>query len=225
MLKAKISEIFSSIQGEGIYLGEKQVFVRFAGCNLKCAYCDTRHDKYEEYTADGLLNQIRSFGKDFHSVSFTGGEPLLQKDFLKVLLPLIRKEGYSIYLETNSTLPDALKELIADIDIIAMDIKLPSSTGISLDYWKSHHEFLRFASQKDIFVKAVVCSSTRLEDVLTMLQLLKSLKYTGVVVLQPNSFEGRNSLGHKLEIFKKTCEGQGVAACVIPQMHKVIGVR
>ena len=90
-MTGKISEIFSSIQGEGIYAGERQVFARFAECNLRCSYCDTKFDSYREYTPGELLSEIASFGKGFHSVSFTGGEPLLQKDFLREILSLIKQ--------------------------------------------------------------------------------------------------------------------------------------
>ena len=85
-MKAKIAEVFDSVQGEGIYLGERQLFVRFFGCNLSCDYCDTRPDRYLEYEPHELFDEIKLYGNNFHSICFTGGEPLLQKDFLKVVL-------------------------------------------------------------------------------------------------------------------------------------------
>ncbi|MCM8763078.1 MAG: 7-carboxy-7-deazaguanine synthase QueE, partial [Candidatus Omnitrophica bacterium] len=77
-MQAKIAEIFKSIQGEGIYQGREQVFVRFYGCNLKCQFCDTPLTHYEELRPEELLNRINIFGVDYHSLSLTGGEPLLQ---------------------------------------------------------------------------------------------------------------------------------------------------
>ena len=89
-LEGKVSEVFKSIQGEGLYQGVDQVFVRFFGCNLKCNFCDTELDYYKKKTTSELFNEINSFG-DCHSLSITGGEPLLQIDFLKDLLKFLKK--------------------------------------------------------------------------------------------------------------------------------------
>ena len=84
--KAKISDIFKSIQGEGLYQGEEQLFVRLYGCNLQCKYCDTRLDYYEEKTVDELISLLDSDAfSGVQSVALTGGEPLLQPEFIKVL--------------------------------------------------------------------------------------------------------------------------------------------
>ncbi|MCX5680766.1 MAG: 7-carboxy-7-deazaguanine synthase QueE [Candidatus Omnitrophica bacterium] len=133
-MNAKISEIFKSIQGEGKYLGVSQVFVRFFGCSLNCKICDTPYAKgnsaeYEEYTSGKLLSEIRRLSQGIHSVSLSGGEPLEQKDFLKSFLPLLKKQGMKTYLETNGVLFENLKEVIKHVDIVAMDMKLPSATG------------------------------------------------------------------------------------------------
>ena len=81
-MKAKITEIFSSIQGEGPYVGIKQVFVRFFGCNTKCVWCDTQKSSFKEYSIKEAASKIRLLSAYSHSVSFTGGEPLLYKDFI-----------------------------------------------------------------------------------------------------------------------------------------------
>lgn len=221
----RINEIFSSIQGEGIYFGRKQVFVRFSGCNLSCGYCDTEFEKFEEYDSDGLLKKIQSYGPDFSGVSFTGGEPLGQKDFLKESLRLVKEKGYQTYLETNGTLSAALNEVIDAVDIVAMDIKLPSSSGFPDDYWKQHYDFLNIARAKDVFVKVVVGVNTSREDFLKMLDLLRALDYLGVVVIQPNSRDSGEGLVDNLALFKKVCAEYSIPSCVIPQLHKMIGVR
>lgn len=108
----KIKEIFASIQGEGPYVGVKQLFIRFCNCNLKCNYCDTEFssdDDFEEYTPQTLVEKIREYNLEtIHSVSLTGGEPLLSAEFLKTFLPLT---GKKIYLETNATLADKFEEV------------------------------------------------------------------------------------------------------------------
>jgi len=85
MRKAKIAEVFESFQGEGIYAGVKQVFVRFFGCNLACIFCDTPLKHFKEYSPNALKKEISRFS-GYHSLCFTGGEPLLQADFLKGFL-------------------------------------------------------------------------------------------------------------------------------------------
>lgn len=223
-MKGRISEIFSSIQGEGIYAGQSQVFARFAECNISCSYCDTKFDLYREYDSKELLSEIESFGKGLRSVSLTGGEPLYQKDFLKEILCLLKQRGYKTYLETNGTLPLALKEVISNVDIVAMDIKLPSSGDNHCAYWQEHRDFLKISLGKDVFVKAIICCSTTQEDYLDMLNLLKGMDYRGTLVLQPNSFE-KERLREKLAAFKKYAQPYSFSVRVIPQIHKLIGVR
>ena len=130
-MKAKINEIFSSIQGEGPVVGYKQLFIRFCYCNLNCQYCDTEFTTGKEYTPNELFEKIRNEYdlSTFHSISLTGGEPLLSIDFLKEFLPLI-KPYCKIYLETNATSDKKLEQIKDYIDIISADIKLKSSTGL-----------------------------------------------------------------------------------------------
>ncbi|MBI3008449.1 MAG: 7-carboxy-7-deazaguanine synthase QueE, partial [Candidatus Omnitrophica bacterium] len=111
-MKTKISEIFSSIQGEGLYLGKRQIFVRFYGCNMRCAYCDTMPSRYEELSVGDVLNRINSCLKDRVTVSFTGGEPVVHVVYLKLLLKELKTLGLKTYLETNGTLPGALNKVI-----------------------------------------------------------------------------------------------------------------
>ncbi|RKY31715.1 MAG: 7-carboxy-7-deazaguanine synthase QueE [Candidatus Omnitrophota bacterium] len=223
MIKGKISQIFLSIQGEGLYLGEKQVFIRLFGCNLGCKFCDTRLDYFEERSSEDLLNRIKLYGSSFHSVSFTGGEPLLQKDFLKEILQLTQGSGLKNYLETNGTLFNELKEVIDYVDIIAMDVKLPSSTGLG-HYWQEHRNFLEVASRREVFIKAVICSSTSKEDILKALSLIKEINPQAMLFLQPNSNGNELFLQDKAESLRNLALENGVTACVIPQMHKIVGV-
>jgi organic radical activating enzyme len=224
-MKGKISEVFDSVQGEGLYLGEKQLFVRFFGCNLWCRFCDTKQDAYIEYEPQELFEELKLYGNVHHSISFTGGEPLLQKNFLKEVLKLTRKDGYKHYLETNGTLVSELEDIIDYLDIIAMDLKLPSSTDM-VCVWGMHRRFLRVASQKEVFLKTIICESTKESDLREATSIIREINNSAVLILQPNSHE-RNSkaLQEKLLLFKDLCRKDRVTACVIEQMHKVIGVR
>ena len=125
-MKAPIIEIFSSFQGEGLFIGQRQIFVRFAGCNLNCSYCDTGDSKSEKsgklMTVDEVVDSINDIlTPDCHVVSFTGGEPSLYPDFINEVSKQI---DLDILLETNGTLPNNIA-MIEKLDIVSLDIKLP----------------------------------------------------------------------------------------------------
>jgi len=224
-MKARIAEVFQSVQGEGVYLGERQIFIRFYGCNLNhCRFCDTQLYSFEEYEASDLFRYLKSGFKGIDSISLTGGEPLVQRYFLKEFLPLIKQEGFKTYLETNATLPGALRYIIDYIDIIAMDFKLPSSTGLR-DFWQEHRRFLRIASQREVFIKAVICNTTKLEDLKKALQLLSDFNREIPLILQPNSFEMDTLLMNKIQEFQRFSLGFISDVRVIPQMHRLVGVK
>ena len=224
-MKARIAEVFVSIQGEGIYLGREQIFIRFFGCNLnRCRFCDTKSDSFKEYESYDLLIYLKSSFDDLRFVSLTGGEPLVQKDFLKEFLPLIKQSGFKIYLETNATLPQALSEIIDYIDIISMDFKFPSSTGLG-DFWQEHESFLRIASQKELFVKAVICNTTELVDLKKAIHLLSNFNQDCPFILQPNSFENDRSLMNKIKEFQRFSLEFLSDVKVIPQMQRLVGLK
>ena len=148
----------------------------------------------------------------------------MQKDFLKEILALTKNEGYKNYLETNGTLPYALAEVIDFVDVVAMDVKLASSTGL-LDYLAQHAAFLKIASQKEVFVKSVICEETKEEDLKKALFMLRKINPKAVFVLQPNSSQDYISLEAKLGFFKGMATKFDLNARIIPQMHKLAGVK
>ena len=178
MSSANVIEIFSSVQGEGKFLGCRQIFVRLADCNLDCAYCDTDFRRAEfcrVETAAGSMTFrdvknpldaaqvaeiIKNFSEDVptQAVSFTGGEPLLHWQFVREVASLVKNFGVKIFLETNGTLPDELAKISDAVDIVSMDIKL----GQNL--FDVHEKFLRVAQGKDLCVKIVVTGETTREE-------------------------------------------------------------
>jgi 7-carboxy-7-deazaguanine synthase len=223
-MKAKISEVFDSVQGEGIYMGERHVFVRFFGCNLQCRFCDTKTLRYTEYEPGALLDEIKKYQRVSGVISYTGGEPLLQKDFLKEMLPLALKNNFKNYLETNGTLPDALAEVIDFVQVIAMDVKLPSSTGLA-PFWDAHRKFLKIAHKKDVFLKAIVCESTTDADIHELICMIEDTHLAVPLVLQPDSNADLSVLKKKIDKYMSWCTSEGIATCFIPQMHKLLGVK
>ena len=218
-MKTKINEIFSSIQGEGPVVGYKQLFIRFCGCNLKCEYCDTEFLQGEEYTAQELYEKVsKEYDlRSFHSVSLTGGEPLLHAEFLKEFLPLIKEET-KIYLETNATLPKNL-EIIKDyIDIISADIKLAIDPKI-------HREFFAKCRGVDTFAKIVFDENITDEQIQTCCEI--GSKFGIELVLQPKmGIDNKMCVTSEfcnLNLDKFTSIYHNVR--LIPQVHKFLDVR
>lgn len=227
--KAKIIEIFSSIQGEGPYIGVKQLFIRFSGCNLQCDYCDTNSDfsgSCLEFTPEELRKYIQDFNlRTVHSISITGGEPLIWADFLQEFLQEISSlTGSKIYLETNSTLKNNLEKIIDYIDIISADIKLPSASGIEGSF-AIHDEFFKTAKKydKEIFAKVVFDENILDDEIAHCLKLAE--KYNLPLVLQPKTSGEKISVEPEkiLEIFNKFLDNYPNVR-LIPQVHKFLGV-
>lgn len=234
-------EVFSSIQGEGKYVGYRQVFVRLAGCNMACAYCDTPASRRAEpagrvertpggrdffaaanpvtpvVLAGHVNNLLRS---PHHSVSLTGGEPLCQAAAVAELAPLLAGR---VYLETNGTLPDELSCVLPHVDVIAMDIKLPSTSG--REWWDEHRRFLRAAAARDLFVKVVLTAATGDDEFRQAIGLMAAVDRRIPVVLQPVS-PVHNVTGIAPEAVLRLV-ALALADLddvrVIPQTHKMMG--
>ncbi|MBM7855285.1 organic radical activating enzyme [Desulfohalotomaculum tongense] len=200
-------EIFSSVQGEGPLLGCRQIFLRLAGCNLNCCYCDTpinvgeKGCKIEPVSGSSrfvylpwpleLEQVVRTIHKYYHlskhhSVSITGGEPLQHHGLLRKMLPRLKGSRYGIFLETNGTLPNQLRQVIDYVNIISMDIKLPSVANIK-PCWNEHREFIRIALSREIYlyIKVVVSDKTSREDLNILWQMLKEEAPGVTLVIQP----------------------------------------
>jgi 7-carboxy-7-deazaguanine synthase len=124
----KISEIFLSIQGEGLDTGLPTVFIRTAGCNLKCAWCDTKYALRggTETGIDDILKRVRAF--KCRRICVTGGEPLAQPETMTLLRRLLSR-GYDVSVLTNGSLPVGPLFTLPHMRYlrISMDIKCPSS--------------------------------------------------------------------------------------------------
>lgn len=188
---APVQEVFSSLQGEGPFVGQRQLFIRFAHCHLKCAYCDTAM-----MTKDGLCHienkpgDASSIGKlenpvstevllkamaplikqyNHKTLSFTGGEPLLYHRFLAKLFKQVKQtygDKPGLYLETSGTQPEFLETVLPWTDIVAMDFKLPSTTKEKAEY-QAHSEFYKMARQNlkaYTFVKLIFDETTTNEE-------------------------------------------------------------
>jgi len=121
----KIYSVFKSLQGEGLTIGAPTAFIRTSGCPLRCTYCDTPQafEQGEEMSIDAILSNVAKLR--CQHVCLTGGEPLAQKDSMKLLEKLLQK-GYQVVLETNGAMPLDEMPCVENLTI-SMDIKCPSS--------------------------------------------------------------------------------------------------
>lgn len=245
MIEPILTEVFSSIQGEGLYCGCRQIFIRLADCNLSCAYCDTDYTKaslFQLETAPGsgfftavenppvrdvflptLIHWLAALPGAHHSFSITGGEPLCQTEALRWWLPQLR-ELLPVHLETNGTLPAALGPLLPWCDFISMDIKLTSVTSVATP-WELHRDFLALATQCACQVKAVIGPKTSKEEVLMVAELMRDIASGVTLILQPLTINECPAVSPQ-----QLLEHQAAAAAVhsrtriIPQMHRFMAL-
>ena len=241
-MQDQLIEIFSSIQGEGKYVGCRQVFVRFADCNLRCAYCDTDYRRNKTCSVekqagtmhfdevpnpigiDAVLESINRLMKEVptQAVSFTGGEPLLHSMFIKKIAAKI--DGAKRLLETNGTLPKELEGVIDAIDIVSMDIKLPRLIGAN--FFEQHREFLKLLRRKDHYVKLVIDNEMTRDEFWSALDLLISAARDTPVIIQPVTPVGMIRAARPEMILWCQAEASKYLSNVrvIPQVHRLISV-
>ena len=245
MRNGYLSELFVSFQGEGLFAGRRHLFVRLSGCHLRCRYCDTpgsleRAANYAVFAHDQpafsgsnplTAADVRSHAKHVlaaargaDGTAITGGEPLLQADFLAELLdddlwPRPRM------LETSGTQPDKLSIVLPFVDAVSMDIKLPSNTG-EPPFWDAHAQFLAAAGDK-AYVKFLVDDATLLADVERAAEIVSAVAPAAAVFPQPiTASAGRCDVQPgTLPHFFTTLRLRVADVRVLPQTHKMLGIQ
>ena len=240
-----LSEIFVSFQGEGAHVGRRHLFVRLAGCNLRCRYCDTpdsleRTAGYRIYeqgrvetgpnpvsaaSLAALVGGLLDREPPIDAIALTGGEPLTQAEFLAEFLHAGRFRT-PILLETSGVLPQRLPEVLPLVDIISMDIKPPSNTG-ERAFWEEHAAFLELSSGKDVYVKLLVDEATTDEDVDRAAKLIAGVQRAIRIFMQPivDSKEALTISAGRLNHLYFIARRQLDSVQVLPQMHKILGIR
>lgn len=174
----KVAEKFISINGEGLKCGQLSVFIRFAGCNLSCNYCDTSWANtsdinYEIMTEHEIYSYIKS--TEITNVTLTGGEPLFQAGILSLLELLSNDNNISVEIETNGSIN--LSEFLTSNNppCFTMDYKLPDSNMENHMYISNFN----YLTKKDV-VKFVVSSINDLKKTKIIIDKYSLIQKTNV---------------------------------------------
>lgn len=243
-----MGEIFSSVQGEGLLVGRRQVFIRFAGCSLRCSYCDTK-----EYwnpkpacclveVSSGRFKRVKNplpsegvaevalglLTPDTHSLSLTGGEPLEAGDFLVEVASALEGKGAKLYLETSGSHPETMERVLPYLRHASVCVKLRGQVRGEewVGLFERELDCARLASRAGVktFLKVVVRGKEDLRDFEETCNRLAELDLP--LVLQPAT-RGRGVVPlRELLPFSRMAAERGVKEiALIPQVHRLWGMR
>ena len=206
----KVSEIFYSIEGEGIEIGRPEIFIRLAGCNLRCSWCDTKYalENGKDMSIGEIVEEVGKY--PCKNVSITGGEPLLQKKDLLELIKQLKALGYWIQINTNGTV--FCKEIFRLADLISMDCKCPTS-GMKSDF-NVLKKTLKLFEPKSQF-KFIISNKTDYDYAKKVVSSF--LQGASRIIFQPE-WDNRKFIKKMVELTKS----DGVSARIILQQQKVI---
>lgn len=247
-----VLEVFSSFQGEGPRVGERQVFVRLARCDLRCAFCDTP-ESYPTPSHARMQRAPDAEGDDtppnpmpvaalaaavarldvprglHRAVSITGGEPLLHPKAVRALGLACRALGLRVHLETGGHRPGPLHDVLDAIDEATPDLKLASACGFPTP-WDGHRESYRLleGARKALCVKAVVAATTTEAEVERAAAFCAAHVPSAPLVLQPLTPRDGAPPPPPAALLPRLHTAARRAhpdVRVIPQAHKLMGVR
>lgn len=243
MPAADLFEVFTSVQGEGTFIGRRQIFVRFAGCNLECPYCDTKYALskphsarfentplsskfYEErnpipaFRLNEYIDLAFTLDQAIHSISLTGGEPLMQDEFIEFFLRTYKK-GRTYMLETNGSLPERLEKVIDFIDFFSIDIKLPYLDDET--FLERQKNFFSLIRNRPSQAKIVVTKGDTAEVCEKICAVLTDASQDLPIILQPDT----KAMPHfsLLASFQRELSKYFKNVLIIPQIHPLLGIK
>jgi len=233
----KVSEIFVSVQGEGLDVGKAITFLRLTGCNLACEWCDTQYasrpgSEFKVLSPKEIIKKIQSF--KVPAVSITGGEPLIQKKELIALCKLAQNINYFIDIQTNGTLYEEV--LGSLVDRFSVSPKLTSS-GNHFTKRFNKQVWFRYIEQhkkyKNVTFKFVIQDKKDRNEALNLLNRFPAIRNIKIpIILQPEiDVKKAESLETQAEALRWLIEDnimddktrlkwQGYNLFIIPQIHK-----
>ena len=250
-----IQEAFASIQGEGLFVGEAQVFVRLMGCPLRCRWCDTPRAlglpganpiAAEDSEApawsslDDAAQRIDALDPSgSQAISITGGEPLMWPEFITGLRA--RLPGRRLHLETAGAFPAALEEVLGSVDHISADHKLPadltrpvalgpefeSPPRNAADWRETRRRVLALVAERDACFKLVVAAERGWPDFEEILADHVQFAPRLPLFLQPVTPTSGVAAPDPDQLLDLACRASsmGLSVRVVPQQHVQLGVR
>lgn len=237
--RARVSEIFTSIEGEGIFVGKKTMFIRLSGCHLKCRWCDTKYalplDSGTDYQIDEIKDLIIKELRPFtYKVNFTGGEPLLQTEAVIELADFIKKQtNLKTYMESSCFDSELFSKVLPYIDICKIEFKTDDSNVVEDEEYDNLllNEIrcleLAVESNKATYIKIVVTNSTNLESFKNLVyNISKRIKPSDILgfIIQPSFGIDQPTVNKLLDTYD-IVEPMFPEVRIIPQLHKEIGAR
>lgn len=237
--RARVSEIFTSIEGEGIFVGKKTMFIRLSGCHLKCRWCDTKYalplDSGTDYQIDEIKDLIIKELRPFtYKVNFTGGEPLLQTEAVIELADFIKKQtNLKTYMESSCFDSELFSKVLPYIDICKIEFKTDDSNVVEDKEYDNLllNEIrcleLAVESNKATYIKIVVTNSTNLESFKNLVyKISKRIKPSDILgfIIQPSFGIDQPTVNKLLDTYD-IVEPMFPEVRIIPQLHKEIGAK
>lgn len=239
MTRVRVSEIFTSFEGEGVFVGKKTLFIRLSGCHLKCRWCDTKYalplDSGTDYelneVKDLIVKQLQPFT---YKVNFTGGEPLLQTDAVVQLADFIKTHtNLRTYIESSCFDSELFSKILPYMDICKVEFKTEDSKvvddGDYDDLLRNEFRCLELAvkNNKTTYIKIVVTNSTNLESFKNLVyNISKKIdpSYITSFVIQPSYGIDQPTINKLLDTYD-IVQPMFPEVRIIPQLHKEIGAR
>lgn len=237
--RARVSEIFTSIEGEGIFVGKKTLFIRFSGCHLKCRWCDTKYalplDSGTDYQIDEIKDLIIKELQPFtYKVNFTGGEPLLQTEAVIELADFVKKQtNVKTYMESSCFDSELFSKVLPYIDICKIEFKTDDSKVVEDEEYDNlilnEIKCLELAveSNKATYIKIVVTNSTNLESFKNLVyNISKKIKPSDILgfIIQPSFGIDQPTVNKLLDTYD-IVQPMFPEVRIIPQLHKEIGAK
>ena len=251
-MKVRLSEVFTSVEGEGILYGTKTLFVRLAGCPFTCFYCDTPEslplDSGTEYSVEEAAKLIDDSLQDHtYKVNFTGGDPLMQHEAVAVLAGHVHSHarGVLTYLESSCFDAERFAHVLPHIDVAKVEFKTSDSEFVDAE----HHDRMTgqallcleraVSARKTTYVKIVVSSRTAVQEIRDLASAIRDVLQGGRepsgrqedgdgsramsgFVIQPAYGRDEPPLGLLLSMYDAVRPIHPDVR-VVPQLHKLIG--
>jgi len=240
LTRVRVSEIFTSFEGEGVFVGKKTLFIRLSGCHLKCRWCDTKYalplDSGTDYelneVKDLIVKQLQPFT---YKVNFTGGEPLLQTDAVVQLADFIKTHtNLRTYIESSCFDSELFSKILPYMDICKVEFKTEDSKVVegAADYDNLLENELRclelaVQNNKSTYIKIVVTNSTTLDSFKNLVSYIsEKINPSDIIafIIQPSHGLDQPTVSKLLDTYD-IAQPVFPEVRVIPQLHKEIGAR